>query len=110
MIGLAAEPAEPSWRAAELLADPGVDSVCMVRHQHEWRDGSGGPNPLRGEMIPSEAAVLAVANALDHYAATRIQTGVAPFDAVDRSIAMISTRKIRMFYPAGARTLLDRLS
>jgi hypothetical protein len=48
-------------------------------------------------MIPSEAAVLAVANALDHYAATRIQTGVAPFDAVDRSLAMISRQKSKLF-------------
>jgi HD-GYP domain-containing protein (c-di-GMP phosphodiesterase class II) len=36
-----------------------------VLHHHEWYDGSGYPEGLRGEDIPFEARVIAVADAFD---------------------------------------------
>jgi HD-GYP domain-containing protein (c-di-GMP phosphodiesterase class II) len=37
----------------------------LVRSHHEWWDGSGYPDALRGEQIPRLARVVAVAEALD---------------------------------------------
>jgi putative nucleotidyltransferase with HDIG domain len=37
----------------------------VVRHHHEWFDGSGYPDGLRGDAIPLESRVIAVAEAFD---------------------------------------------
>lgn len=37
----------------------------IVLHHHEWYDGGGYPDGLRGEAIPFEARILAVADAFD---------------------------------------------
>jgi putative nucleotidyltransferase with HDIG domain len=37
----------------------------FVRHHHEWYNGSGYPDGLKGEDIPLEARVLSVADAFD---------------------------------------------
>jgi diguanylate cyclase (GGDEF)-like protein/putative nucleotidyltransferase with HDIG domain len=41
------------------------DLVPMVRHHHEHWDGSGYPNQLKGEDIPLEARIIAVAEVYD---------------------------------------------
>jgi HD-GYP domain-containing protein (c-di-GMP phosphodiesterase class II) len=41
------------------------DLAPIVRHHHEWIDGSGYPDGLRGERIPLEARIIAVAEAFD---------------------------------------------
>jgi putative nucleotidyltransferase with HDIG domain len=37
----------------------------LVRHHHEWYDGDGYPERLRGEAIPLESRIIAVAEAFD---------------------------------------------
>jgi diguanylate cyclase (GGDEF)-like protein/putative nucleotidyltransferase with HDIG domain len=37
----------------------------FVKHHHEWWDGDGYPDGLRGEQIPIEARILAVCDAVD---------------------------------------------
>lgn len=37
----------------------------LVLHHHEWWDGSGHPEGLRGEAIPRESRLIAVADAAD---------------------------------------------
>ena len=37
----------------------------IVRHHHEWMDGSGYPDGLKGENIPLLARILSVADAYD---------------------------------------------
>ena len=39
--------------------------IPAVRHHHEWYDGSGYPDGLRGEAIPRAAAIISLADAYD---------------------------------------------
>lgn len=61
------QPAHDADEAA-LLADRVLELVSLspecrsgIRHQHEWFDGTGHPDRLRGEEIPFISRVLAVA-------------------------------------------------
>ena len=38
---------------------------AMIRHHHEFYDGSGYPSRLEGEQIPHGARVIAIADAYD---------------------------------------------
>jgi len=42
-----------------------ADAIPVVRHHHEWWDGAGYPDGLRGEAIPHLARLLAVADVYD---------------------------------------------
>jgi putative two-component system response regulator len=53
------------WRIlAPLLGDTPI-ALNVVRSHHERMDGTGVPDGLRGEQIPLEARIVAVADALD---------------------------------------------
>ena len=39
----------------------------VARHHHEWWNGCGYPDGLRGEAIPLEARICAIANAYDEF-------------------------------------------
>lgn len=41
------------------------DKAPGIRHHHEWMDGSGYPDGLRGEDIPLDARIIAVADVYD---------------------------------------------
>ena len=43
----------------------------MVRHHHEWFDGSGYPDGLSGDQIPQGARILAVAECYDTMVSVR---------------------------------------
>lgn len=43
----------------------------LVRHHHEWWDGSGYPDGLKGKEIPLESQILAVADAISTMATSR---------------------------------------
>ena len=49
-----------------------VDVTSIIRHHHEWWDGSGYPDGLAGEQIPLEARIVAAANAYAAMAADRV--------------------------------------
>ena len=42
-----------------------ADCAPSIQHHHEWQDGSGYPNGLKGEDIPLEARIIAIADAYD---------------------------------------------
>ena len=50
---------------------PGYPLLPGVRHHHEKYDGSGHPDGLRGEEIPIEARIMAVADAFDAMTSSR---------------------------------------
>jgi HD-GYP domain-containing protein (c-di-GMP phosphodiesterase class II) len=41
------------------------EGVCIVRNHHEWYNGTGYPDGLKGEQIPLLARITAVADAFD---------------------------------------------
>jgi len=49
-----------------------------ILHHHEWWDGSGYPSGLKGEAIPLEARVLAVADAFEAMTSTRPYRDLMP--------------------------------
>lgn len=64
---------EHPWRGAELL-DPIKqfrEISKWVKYHHEWYDGRGYPEGLKGEEIPLQARVLAVADTFDSMTAER---------------------------------------
>ncbi|MFQ5924879.1 MAG: diguanylate cyclase [Dehalococcoidia bacterium] len=51
--------------------------VPMIRHHHEWYDGTGYPDGLKGEDIPLGARILAIADAYDTMTTARTYRHVA---------------------------------
>jgi putative nucleotidyltransferase with HDIG domain len=45
--------------------------VPLVKYHHEWYDGHGYPDQLQGEIIPPEARILAVCDAVEAMASDR---------------------------------------
>ena len=53
------------WRILAPLMGEATIALNVVRSHHERVDGAGVPDGLRGELIPFEARIVAVADALD---------------------------------------------
>ena len=51
----------------EILKDvPALKHACLwVKYHHEWYDGSGYPDGIKGEEIPLEAQILSLADVFD---------------------------------------------
>ncbi len=58
--------------AAILSRAPSLQKyIPAVRHHHEWYNGEGYPDKLRGEDIPLHAAIIAVADSFDAMTSVR---------------------------------------
>jgi putative nucleotidyltransferase with HDIG domain len=53
-------------KMAETLPDLSTDARAVIGMHHEMLDGSGFPNGLRGQAIPSVARIAAIANVYDN--------------------------------------------
>lgn len=58
------------------------DHLPAIRHHHERWDGRGYPDGLRGEAIPYEARLLAVADAHDAMTSNRVYRAALPLEQV----------------------------
>ena len=59
--------------------------IYIIRNHHEWYDGSGYPDGLKGDKIPIEAQIVSVADAFDAITSTRpYRKGVSPQEALHR--------------------------
>ena len=58
--------------------------IPAVRHHHEWYNGEGYPDGLRGEDIPLHAAIISVADAFDAITSVRpYKNSFSRADALD---------------------------
>jgi putative nucleotidyltransferase with HDIG domain len=53
------------------LVAPLQNHIPAVLHHHEWFDGTGYPNGLKGEEIPLFAAIISIADAYDAMTSSR---------------------------------------
>jgi response regulator RpfG family c-di-GMP phosphodiesterase len=99
--GPIANPVEVAWRSAEMLSESGATELVtrIVRHMHEHWNGSGGPEGLVGDAIPLGAQILSVVDAIDHYCAAWLQTGMRPELAAYRAICLVVSQQDSCFNP-----------
>ncbi len=100
-----------------VLGDDELTSI--VRHHHEWIDGSGYPDSLSADAIPVGARIIAVADTYDAIIMPRPYRGPAPhkraidvledeagthFDpeVVEAFVASYSSRRLLLFWSAFA--------
>lgn len=58
------------------------DKIPIIRHHHEFYDGSGYPDGLKGEAIPLEARIISLPDAFDAMTSVRPHRGVMPLQDV----------------------------
>lgn len=68
----------------EITELPGVD--VGAHWHHEWYDGTGYPDGLKGEEIPETARLIAVADSYDAMTSKRCYRDVLPQEEVRRDI------------------------
>ena len=70
--------------------------IPSVRHHHEWYNGEGYPDGLRGDDIPLHAAIIAVADSFD------AMTSARPYKkprSCDEALQELSRFSGRQFHP-----------
>ncbi|KPK44005.1 MAG: hypothetical protein AMK74_05850 [Nitrospira bacterium SM23_35] len=66
--------------------EPMKDARDIIRHHHEYYDGSGYPDGLKGEAIPLGARIIAVADAFDAMTTNRPYRKALPMDKVVKEL------------------------
>ena len=99
--GADGDPVTIASEGARMLSDLGSSArvVAAVRALAERYDGTGGPAGLAGDDIPLIAQLVAVADALEHYAAASLFEGASPSQAVDRGLSLIKAQRGTVFRP-----------
>jgi putative nucleotidyltransferase with HDIG domain len=73
--------------------EPMREARDIIRHHHEYYDGSGYPDGLKGENIPLGARIIAVADAFDAMTTNRPYRKALPMDKVVRELRDFSGRQ-----------------
>ncbi len=73
---------------------------------HEWFDGSGYPLGLRGEQIPLEGRIVAIADAFDALTSPRVYKPAYP---VEKALAIIENESGTHFDPEMVQALYESL-
>jgi len=70
-----------------------ADCAPAIRHHHEWQDGSGYPDGLKGEDIPLEARIIAIADAYDTMTTPRAyRETLSPQEALEELMRCANTQ------------------
>mgnify|MGYP000035306007 CR=1 FL=1 len=83
------------------------DIAEIARHHHEYYDGSGYPQGLKGEQIPFLSQILTVADGFDAMTTDRIYKGRK---SVSEAVIEISQLSGRQFNPVIVKAALGALS
>ena len=78
---------------------------AMVRHHHEFFDGSGYPDGLAGEQIPLGARIIAIADAYDTITSERTTKSAH----AGRSVSGTGALRHAQFDPELVRLFISRL-
>ena len=70
--------------------------VEAIRHHHEWYNGAGYPDGLKGEKIPAAARILAIADAYD---AITSQRAYRPARSREEAIGIVGDAAGTQFDP-----------
>lgn len=92
------------YGASILEAAPSLHNyIPAVRHHHEWFDGSGYPDGLKGDSIPLHAAIISIADAFDAMTSDRPYRKAL---AAEQAVKELSCCAGRQFNPAIAEIFL----
>jgi ribonuclease P protein subunit RPR2 len=80
------------------------EAALVVRHHHEWFDGSGYPEGLRGDQIPLAARIFAVVDSFDAMTSDR---PYRPALSLDRSLEEIRAGAGTQFDPEVVEVFID---
>ena len=83
------------------------EAAILVRHHHEYFDGSGYPDHLAGISIPQGARILAVAN---DYDALQIGTLVQRPLHQDEALAFLNDNRGKRYDPAAVDAIFRLIS
>jgi HD-GYP domain-containing protein (c-di-GMP phosphodiesterase class II) len=81
-------------------------TVELIRHHHEWFDGSGYPDGLRGDAIPLPARIFAVADSFDAMTSDRPYRGSI---GIERALAEIRGGSGSQFDPEVVRVFVQMI-
>ena len=80
------------------------DTIELIRHHHEWYDGTGYPDGLASEAIPLGARVFAVADSFDAMTSDRPYRGSI---GAERALAELKGGAGTQFDPAIVRVFVE---
>lgn len=82
--------------------------VPLVKHHHEWYNGSGYPDRLAGEEIPLGATIISVADAFDTMTTDRAYRRARTFDAACQELRRSAGRQFNPRVVDAFMTVLER--
>ena len=80
--------------------------VPLIRHHHEWYDGKGYPDGIKGEEIPVGARIISIADAFDTMTTTRVYREAIPHEYACEELKRCSGTQ---FDPALVDTFIQAL-
>jgi putative nucleotidyltransferase with HDIG domain len=74
---------------ANLLEEAGYDQkiIEIAKYHHEWWDGSGYPEGLKGEQIPQMAQIISIISAFDVMTSSNIYSSIKSIEAALTELA-----------------------